>query len=422
MNLAVRDASRSAGEVRCTSAALAKVLRTGNVSPMEQTDSTGVHVAFVVNNYPPRIGGVERHVHMLAKGLLAAGARVTVVTLSEGAGHEVDEAGIRVLRRQQWLPVAGVLAFPKLGETRKIAALLADRGITVVSTHTRFFPMSFVGVRLGSRLGVPVIHTEHGSGFVRGLSLPMAVASRIIDLTVGRHVLASARLVLAVSEQVQRFVWKLAHRESFVFFNAIEVEAWQSSAEPPRRFVFIGRMVEGKGWNLTLEAFATLRSTGRIPSDFGCEFYGGGRQLGLLRKTVESLGLTGAVHVAGSVSPERLAEALRGSILVNPTVLAEGFQTSLLEALASGSQVVTFDVPGARNLADDGAPVRIVDDATLGALMAAMDDAVHHPSGTYSVESLAKWGWRTRVQEYLGHINRVSPPVNQGSAGRSVDT
>lgn len=375
---------------------------------MESVEAPRVHVAFVVNNYPPHVGGVERHVQSLARGLLSAGVRVTVVALAGKENCEADEAGVHVLRRRQWLAVAGVLAFPKPGETRRLAAILADAGATVVSTHTRYFPMSFIGARLGVRLKVPVLHTEHGSGFVRGVSPPIALASRIVDLTLGRYVLRSARRVLAVSEQVRSFVRKLAHREASLFFNAVDIEAWRSPATTPRRFVFVGRIVEGKGWDVVLDGFAALRSAGRIPAAFRCEFYGDGPQLQRLRDSANSLGLSGTVTIAGSVSQEQLAEALRGSILVNPTTLAEGFQTSLLEVVASGSQVVTYDVPGARYLADDGAPVLIVEREDSKALIDAMARAANDPAPAYSSTSLAKWDWRLRAQEYLDHLSAAN--------------
>src|SRR5690606_19242323 len=108
-------------------------------------------------------------------------------------------------------------SFPLPGLTRRLARALAADGVGVVSTHTRFFPMSFVGIRLARRLGVPAMHTEHGSDFVRGVAGPIALASRLVDRTAGRYVLRRADVVLAVSEEVRRFVRRLAGVDSRVF-------------------------------------------------------------------------------------------------------------------------------------------------------------------------------------------------------------
>ena len=92
------------------------------------------------------------------------------------------------------------------------------------------------------------VHTEHGSDFVRGVSLPIAVASRLIDLTAGRRVLRRASLVLAVSEGVQRFVERLAGVASRLFPNAIDTAEWLAGRcgadrSGARRLVYLGRLV-----------------------------------------------------------------------------------------------------------------------------------------------------------------------------------
>ena len=56
----------------------------------------------------------------------------------------------------------------------------------MVSTHTRFFPMSFVGARAAQKAGIPYIHTEHGSNFVNNSNPIIAIGSRVVDLSLGR--------------------------------------------------------------------------------------------------------------------------------------------------------------------------------------------------------------------------------------------
>ena len=144
------------------------------------------HIAFVVNNYPPRVGGVEKHVGALAAHLVALGHRVTVFTVSDEPGVSV-EGGVRVHRLPRRFPVADVIAFPPLGTTRRLASALREQGVTVVSTHTRFFPLTWVGIRAARRAGVPTIHTEHGSDYVRSQS----ASRRVRQPSGGPHVRAS---------------------------------------------------------------------------------------------------------------------------------------------------------------------------------------------------------------------------------------
>lgn len=363
---------------------------------MKVVDRTRMHVAFVVNNYPPHIGGVERHVKSLADALVALGDRVTVVTLASGDPERI-EGGVRVLRHPSRLRIGDVLSFPLPGETRRLVRRLRADGVDVISTHTRFFPMSVVGMRVARRLGVPAIHTEHGSDFVRGVSPIVALGSRLVDVTLGRNVLRSVDRVLAVSEQVQAFVRRLAGVDSIVFYNAIDVDRWLSPPHRPERLAFVGRIVGGKGWDVLLDALEIIHGEYDISVD--CDIYGEGPQSSALQSAVDHRGLGDRVALHGNVSPEVLARGLRGAVLVNPTILAEGFQTTIIETVAAGGQVVTYDVPGARALADDGAPVRIVEQGA-SALAAGIAAALKGPLPGYPPEKLRGWSWAMRGGEF----------------------
>jgi glycosyltransferase involved in cell wall biosynthesis len=372
------------------------------------------HIAFLVNNYLPKVGGVERHVGALAAELVHHGHRVTVVALDDEAG-DVTENGVRVIRLRRWLRVGDVFSLPVPGATRRISSLLAAEGITVVSTHTRFFPMSFVGIRVARRVAAPVVHTEHGSGFVQGVSALVGAASRLVDRTMGRWVLRRATIVLGVSEGVVAFVERLAKVRAQVFYNAIDLAPWRAAARHrPDRFVFIGRLVEGKGWEVLLEAVRLLRAEGGAP-ECSVELFGDGPQRDRLEAAIAADPvLARSVHARGHAQPPVLAESLARGILVNPTTLSEGFQTSLIEALAAGSQIVSYDVPGVRMLLDDGAPIRIIDDRTPAGLALAMRRAFEDPLTPYRADRLERWGWPRRAEEYLEIIGTARsdvPPV-----------
>lgn len=365
------------------------------------------HILFVVNNYLPSVGGVERHVSGLASRLRDLGHRVTIVALSDHPSEtEEPETGL-VVRRSRWLRVGTVMSFPLPGETRRLRRRLSELGVTAISVHTRFFPMSSVGITLGRKLGVPVVHTEHGSGFVRGVSAPIAVASRLVDLTVGRRVLRRADLVLAVSDEVAEFVDRLAQVRARVFPNAIDVAAWRRVAPAPTgRFAFVGRLVDGKGWDVLLDAVELLRadSVGR----FSVDVYGDGPQRLRLESEIVARRLEDVVEIHGQVDIQGLSAGLAGGILVNPTTLAEGFQTSLIEAIAAGAQIVSYRVPGIDLLASQGAPVRIVGDRSARALAAAMREALVTPLPPLPSEELLRWDWGTRAADYAGLAARAA--------------
>lgn len=360
---------------------------------------------FVVNTYPPRLGGLEQHVSRLAAHLVDLGHAASVVTLASTVGEAVEE-GVAVHRLRGRFAIASVISFPPPGTARRIAAAFRERDVSVVSTHTRFFPMSFVGLGVARRLGVPVVHTEHGSGFVRGASPLVALGSRLVDLTIGRRILRRSDAVLAVSESVAAFVQRLAGRRAEVFYNAIDAPT--DAAHPVRavpRFVFVGRLVPGKGWDDFLAAVAALKATERL-GEFSAVLLGDGPDAAAVRARIDSLGVADVVELRGHVSRAEVDQELAGAVLVNPTRLAEGFQTSLLEALAAGSQIVTYEVPGAAALLHEGAPMRIVGQ-NVSELVAAMSAALTSPMPPFPRARLARWTWPQRARQYLAVVERL---------------
>lgn len=365
----------------------------------------------MITNYPPRSGGVEAHVAGLAAALDARGWRVTVVTLDETPGVTM-EGQIRVIRLPRRFRVGDEFAFPPFGTGRRIRRLLREVSATVVSTHTRFYPMSIVGVRAARRVGVTSLHTEHGSDFVGGVSPLIGLASRVVDHTLGVAVLRGASAVLGVSDRVVAFVERLSGVRASTFFNAIDPAAWQASLPAPAaiparpRLVYVGRLVPGKGWDTTLNVAERLATDPDCP-EFEVHLCGGGPDRDALARRAAASPLAARIHVRGRLSRAELAETLQGAVYVNPTTLSEGFQTTLLEALACGARVVTTDVAGAAELRDEGRPVRIAPTADAAALTPLVRDALDDEPAT-TIPSMAAWSWAARADEFAQHVARAT--------------
>ncbi|WP_341942538.1 glycosyltransferase family 4 protein [Microbacterium sp. LWH10-1.2] len=357
--------------------------------------------AFVVNNYPPRVGGVELHVRNLARRLHEQGHDVLIVTLSESTGI-ADEDGIEVIRMAEHLRVGGILGFPSPGATRRIARLLRERHVDVVSIHTRFFPMSWVGLRAAKRAGAAVLHTEHGSDHVVSSSAVVTVASRLVDHTFGKAVLRAADEVLGVSENVVAFVERLSGRaDAHVFYNAIDPASAEIERTQRSRVVFVGRLVPGKGAEVFVETVARLRGEGR---DVTAEILGDGVSRPAVEEAVTRAGLGDRVVLRGRVDVDEVSSALAGSVLINPSILAEGFQITLLEALEVGGSVVSYDLPGVRTLREAGQPVRLVEQKTPEALAEAAGALLDQG---WTALPMDDWHWSVRATQYADLAGRV---------------
>jgi glycosyltransferase involved in cell wall biosynthesis len=112
------------------------------------SDMSSTHVLFLVNNFYPRVGGVETHVQLLAEELARVGHRVTVVTLGDHASRS-EENGVTVVRLRRGVEFGAVMSFPRWGATRALIREFSHANVSWISTHTRFFPLTWVGLRLG---------------------------------------------------------------------------------------------------------------------------------------------------------------------------------------------------------------------------------------------------------------------------------
>lgn len=357
-----------------------------------------MRIVFVVNNYPPRVGGLENHVSSLARHLAAAGHDVVVHTMSDAGTRATtsSEQGVEVHRWPEAFQIGGLLGFPTPAAARGLWRAITRSGADLVSTHTRFFPLTWLAVAAARAARLPVVHTEHGSDHVASPSPVIKVGSRVVDETFGRLSLRGADAVLGVSDEVVAFVRKLSGVRGRVFHNAIEVpDAAGAPADLRRHLVFVGRIVPGKGWEDFLEVVAS------VGDDVTAEVLGDGQDLPALRRRAAALGLGQRLVIRGRVPMAEVFAALAGAILVNPTRLSEGFQTTLLEALAVGARVVTYPVPGTALLAAQGAPVTVVDrsaDALLAGVRSRLDDDA---GAVWGAEEIAAWSWPARSREYV---------------------
>jgi rhamnosyl/mannosyltransferase len=83
-----------------------------------------VKVLHIYKTYPPVVGGIERHVGLLAEGQARRGLDVTaLVTSSASEAGERIENGVRVIRTHAWARLASTPLSPGLlGWVRRLEA------------------------------------------------------------------------------------------------------------------------------------------------------------------------------------------------------------------------------------------------------------------------------------------------------------
>jgi len=135
------------------------------------------------------------------------------------------------------------------------------------------------------------------------------------------------------------------------------------------KLIAAGRLEPQKGFDLLLEAFAAVAP--KHP-DWTLDIFGRGTQRELLEQSLVDLGLGGRVRI--NVPTDRLGERMRDASVFVLSSRYEGFPIVLLEAMAAGLAVVSFDCQtGPNEIVTDGTSGVLVPPEDVSALAAALD-------------------------------------------------
>ena len=156
--------------------------------------------------------------------------------------------------------------------------------------------------------------------------------------------------------------------------------------------VAAGRLTRQKGFDRLLPAWARIADE---HPDWELRIFGDGGKMGALQRQVERLGIGGSAKLMGFTP--RLHDELARSSLYVMSSRREGFPMVLLEAMAVGLPVVSFDCPtGPRDIVREGVDGHVVRNGDREALAAAMsalmgDDERRRAYGAAAVEGAARY-------------------------------
>jgi glycosyltransferase involved in cell wall biosynthesis len=163
-------------------------------------------------------------------------------------------------------------------------------------------------------------------------------------------VLGSSTRILAIPNSVPRTDRDSAQLDSKVVITA-------------------GRLSRRKGFDRLVPAFAKVAAE---HPEWHLQIFGEGPVRGQLQQQIDRLGMGANIHLKGYTS--RLGDEMAASSMFVMSSRLEGFPMVLLEAIAHGLPIISFDCPtGPRDLISDGEDGLLVPDQDEGALAAAME-------------------------------------------------
>ncbi|MFM7063940.1 MAG: glycosyltransferase family 4 protein [Actinomycetes bacterium] len=332
-------------------------------------------VLVVTNDFPPRIGGIQYYVERLVDGLVAAGDRVVVYASSYAGAAEWDAA-----RPYTVVRAATPTMLPTPVVTARVLALVKEHRPDVL-VFGAAVPLGLMGPVVRARHGVPYVAFTHGLE-VSSVRLPAgglplrAVGSRAAAVTYVSHWCRDLLEPAFGAGPVHQLLPPAVDPE--VFHAGVD-------GSPVRRrygldavplVVCVSRLVERKGQDTVIEAFAEVRR--RVP-DAHLLVVGDGPHRSALEAQAARSGHADRVVFTGSVPDDELAaHYAAGDVFAMPCrerkggLEVEAFGIVFIQAEAVGVPVVAGNIGGVPDALVDGRTGLLVDPTDTGQVAEAL--------------------------------------------------
>lgn len=244
---------------------------------------------------------------------------------------------------------------------RALVRLLRELRPQLVHTHSS--KAGILGRAAAHKLGIPSVHTVHGSPFHPYQNRLAYHAYRLAEVWAAKR----TRLIVGVCDAMneQYIAAGVAPREKFAtVYSGMEVEPFLNPPTPresvrqvlgfgPSHIVVgkIARLFELKGHEYVIEAARTVLA--KNPS-VRFLFVGDGLLREQLQEAIAAAGMADKFVFAGLVPQHRVPELIGAMDIVVHASLREGLARVLPQGLIAGKPVVSYDVDGAREVVITG--------------------------------------------------------------------
>lgn len=351
----------------------------------------------VTNDYPPRVGGIQRTLEALVRQLPAE--RVTVFCPGWDEAEAFDAAvPYRVLRQPErfvW-PSREVLA-------RLLGAVDESEAEVVLFGAT--YPLAILGPYLAKR-GTPYLAAAHGFEYwlsiapgAHGLVRRATSRASRVPVMCSRFIARVVRTAVPAGVPVS-VMYPGADPGTFRPDLPTDDLLERHGLRDRPLIVCVSRLVARKGQDILIKALPEIRR--RVP-DASLLIVGDGPYRETLELMADTFAPAGSVVFAGQVSEEDLPRYYRvGHVFAMPCrnrmggLEVEGWGNVFIEAAACGRPVVVGDSGGARESLEDGRTGILVN----GAKVAKVADAIAALLGDPALAERMGRAGRERVEAF----------------------
>lgn len=308
-------------------------------------------IAIFASAFHPSLGGVEELVRQLAHAYRKRGVKTIVFTNRwprDLPRHEVYE-GIDVYRPAFRFPEGSAKAhltyrFSRTAIVHQMLAILRRHDIQLL--HVQCVSSNgYYALEASRILKLPLVVTSQGERTMDADRI--FEKSQFLNQTL-RLLLDEADFVTACSQNtlsdLEEYRGKPFDARGRVIYNGIELEDFKNAVpfSHPRPYILgIGRLVQQKGFDLLLQAFARAQL-----SDTDLILAGDGTESGALRRLAEQIGIQESVHFWGRADRTATAQLFKGCDFFVLPSRHEPFGIVNIEAMAAGKAVIATRVGG----------------------------------------------------------------------------
>jgi glycosyltransferase involved in cell wall biosynthesis len=318
--------------------------------------SPEMRILVLCYEYPPLGGGGGRVAQSIAEQMAARGHSVRVQTAALG-WKSVRETlrGVEVFRTASGRRVPDTCTVREMAQYCATSFLPTLRHIRewkpdVIHAHFAV-PTGALAWAAHKATGTPYVLTAHLGDVPGGVPEQTDRMFKIIG-PLARRIWQDAAATTAVSSFVQQLAERAYGKKVTRILNGIDLSAERLPPPEPRRqrhLVFIGRLNPQKNPMYLLDVLARLL---RLP--WRLTFIGDGPLMGEVRERIARHGLGDFVHSTGWLDAAEVQRVLADADILCMPSLSEGLPVVAIEALNHGLAIIATDIPGVRDVVDDG--------------------------------------------------------------------
>ena len=270
------------------------------------------------------------------------------------------------------------------------------------------YPDGFAAVRIGQRLGLPVVLTAIGSDLNR-ISDPLcamltrsALRQAACVTTVSQDLLQTARS-MGANPATSRAILNGCDLSIFHPQDRATARAALEISRDAEMILYVGRLDVRKGLMELIESGAELAA--RRPR-MRCFLVGEGSDRPLLNAAVERFGAASWLTFVPPCRTDEVARWMAAADLVTLPSYKEGCPNVVIEALASGRPVVATDVGGIPELMDSRSG-RLIPPRDVPALTSALDQVLSERWDAATLSIRHSRGWKEVAEELHELLLRI---------------